>query len=331
MPSEAVAPERPTELTATQKALVDSFQAFVREEFKGANNGGSSAKKGKEVVELRPLQIIFLVALALDITLLYVIMLEIFPNIPDNRAVVFFLQKVLPALGGTLLVSYFKRLRAWLLEQSRNRRLSSTVLVLLVVLVLRWWPVYWLFVRIEPGLEVRVNGENPQFDDTHKFLSVGPLRPRDVVVQDGSNPEFPYHMSVGSVLEGTLARLPFADRIITQRRLAAAYLGTVYYVQGGGSLYISAEKDFVLNQPAPPANWELTPWASASFPKGACLPSDKCWHKEIPRSAIMDVFVLPQGEYIFTQEQGSLCWQKKQRISKKDELTLDSSAQVPCK
>src|SRR5271165_6811682 len=126
MPSEGVAPERSNELSTAQKALVDSFQAFVRE-VKGANNGDDPAKKEKEAEELRPRQIIFLVALALDITLLYMVLLEAFPNIPDNQGVVFFLQKVLPALGGTLIVSYFKRLRAWLFEQSRNPRLGIAV------------------------------------------------------------------------------------------------------------------------------------------------------------------------------------------------------------
>jgi len=270
MPSEGVAPERSNELSTAQKALVDSFQAFVRE-VKGANNGDDPAKKEKEAEELRPRQIIFLVALALDITLLYMVLLEAFPNIPDNQGVVFFLQKVLPALGGTLIVSYFKRLRAWLFEQSRNPRLGIAVVALLVVLLVRWWPIYCLFVQVDHGLTVRLNGEKAHFDDTHTFLRVGRLRSCEVVVQAGSNQGFPYHMSVGSVLEGTLARLPFAARKIPKTRLAGAYIRTIYYAAGGGYLYISTTNpDIILNQSVMLANSELEDLVTpATAPKGA--------------------------------------------------------------
>jgi hypothetical protein len=83
MPSEGVARERLSELTATQRTLVESLQAFVRE----ASKSAGPEKQEKE--ELHPLQIIFLIAFAVDITLLYVILLDVFPNIPENRGVVF--------------------------------------------------------------------------------------------------------------------------------------------------------------------------------------------------------------------------------------------------
>jgi len=320
MPSEGVAQERLGELTATQRTLVESFQAFVREESENTNNGSGPQNQEKE--ELHPLQIIFLIAFATDITLLYVILLDVFPNIPENRGVVFLLQKVLPALGGTLAVSYFKRLRSWLFELSKDRRIGMAFVALLGVLVIAVAPIYSVYVSVTPpnttvkyvridrrNFTVEPEPEPVHFDQTGNFLLVPAPRAYDVELQDGSNPPFIYHIGVGRALKGTLVRTlwPSFKKLFTPLSLPAAYQVDISFNNDqSGQLYIYGDVygdgEFRLNQTNKehPWNAKLAP-VTASVPDVAiACPSQRgCWQKKIELN--QDVLVLPQGKYTFTK------------------------------
>lgn len=333
MPSEGVAEERASELTATQRSFLESFQAFVHEEAKN----GSGPKKTEE--ELRPLQIIFLIALAIDVTLLYLILLDVFPNVPENRGVVFFLQKVLPALGGTLLVSYFKRLRAWLLEVSKNKKVGIALTGVLGLLVLAQAPIYSVLVEVRPrtaSVAFAAAGaggaaETADFDDSHRFLRVPKLRSYDFLVQDGTNPQFPYHIGAWSVLKGALAGLPFLDQAFKPLPLAAAYRVSVNYEEAGGELYISAPEEFRLKQSQPFANTQLDAVVAAKAPAGACVAGSKCWRKMLAGDESVDHLVVPAGNYRFTQRKEPFCTSEAATIEGEGEVALKSAKKGKCK
>ena len=104
--------EGPQEITP-EKAFMESLRAVVRDEL---GKCGLETKPKEETADLRPLQAIFLLAFALDLTFLYLWLLE------HSKAgeIGEFLAKLLPALGGTLAFSYFDRVRRWLLDHSKN-------------------------------------------------------------------------------------------------------------------------------------------------------------------------------------------------------------------
>jgi hypothetical protein len=300
-PTEAVPAERAQgDEAKTDKALGDSVRAFLR-----ANGLKHTPKKERE--DLRLWQVVFLIAFAIDITFLYLM-------IPEGKGWAFF-EKLLPALGGTLAVSYFERLRSWLFKHSKNSWLGGLFLVIALGGLVMQWPIYSIFVQIDPSssdVEVKLDEkkveklekdrvECREVSQTGCFFLPGRKPQSYQVVLREQESETPYQISTSDVLEGTLARLPFVGRVVKPRPLWLTYELTTVYKNPEGVLYISAGPGLPLNRWDP----QLRP---AIKPPTAACPSSNCWQTQTQLQS-GEVFALPRGSYTFTQENGGFCLQ----------------------
>jgi len=332
-----------TETLPADKALADSLRAFLKTELNGGQAPGREQKHN-----LRAMQVVFLIAFALDITFLYFHLVG-----SEENKVLELLYKVLPALGVTLAIPYLERLRASLLQLSCNPWFGTPLLAIAIVLLAMQASIYSVFLQVdsastdvELGLDdgTKLAMKKVELDKQNRvFFPVPKLQSYRVTLRDqdgGSNPEVSYQIHWGEVLKGTLAQLPSFDEIFKPRLLVAAYEVNLIYSDQHGNLYISADPGFVLNQPVPshssaPApnysNVRLHPLTAAD-PKGDCASADGCWHKQINSG---DAFALPRGKYVFTQDTGDgkgadhrdcVVWEEVQ-IKSAQQVTLEPGAQ----
>jgi hypothetical protein len=276
------------------KALGDSVRSFLRDELK--NNGPNHAPTKKEGDDLRPLQMVFLIAFAIDITFFYFHLIG-----GEENEFLAFLYKLLPALGGTLAVRYFDRLRVWLFKQSSKIWLGTPVLALAVVLLAMQWPIYSALVQLDPpGSSIQLDGKKAQLlqDGARTFLLVPKLRAHRVSLRFGRNPKFEYEIGLGSVLKGTLARLPLFNRVkFMPVELASAYSVNISCPAAPAQLYISAPSGLPLE------NSGLSPVSPTRAPNDACLPKRDCWSMAIS-TMVENPIVLPGGTYTFVEKDG---------------------------
>jgi hypothetical protein len=334
MPKEGLAPECKDELTETQKALVNSFQEFLRE-FNGTNKGSGSPKK--EAEDLRPFQVIFLVASALDVTLLYMALLDLFPNLAKSDLLKFF-QELLPALGGALLLSYFDRLRRWLINKSANPKLGFMSLLLLGALLIIQGPICSVFIKIDPdspAIEAKLitaKGEKKIEAGTGGFfLFVRGLQSNRIQLKDqegGDNPAAEFEITKVDVLKGTLARLPFMGNLFKPRTLRVVYDVYIQYAPDSATqdreLYISAKSDVFAQGPRLenlPNNKDLRQVSRKNAPPGACPESQECWFQVVDPLLGVQPFTLTTGDYTITQKNaGCVHGPKSLQVTKKSNL-----------
>jgi hypothetical protein len=300
------------EKVSSDEAVTDSLRALVREEL---NNRGT-ATLGKKSQELRPRQFIFLLAFALDITLLYLWVAEL------NEANKLWdsLEKLLPALGGTLAVSYFDRLREWLFAQSEKAWLRKALWVPpLVFLVLIRLPIYSLVIQLYPAsAELAVTEA-----DTGKPVGSGSMNctdgktckipglkfyPYRLKVKDGNFYGL-YEISRLEVLKGTFARLPVLREFFAPRPLWVLYEFPMEYKDPAGVLYIYSL------DPTLPLKQLSTGLRSSSTEKSSigCPTNGSCWQKTIERQD--ETLSLPIGSYVLTQVNGESCLQLERDVS----------------
>lgn len=323
---------------AADRALAESLRVFLRDELK--NNGLDHTPK-KKSEDLRPLQVVFLIAFALDITFFYFHLIG-----GEESKFLVFLYKLLPALGVTLAVPYLDRLRSSLLKHSSNPRLGTPFLGLAVVLLVMQASIYSIFVQVdsastdvEIGLDdgTKVATKKVELDKEGRvFLPVPKLQSYRVVLRDqdgGTNPEASYQITWGDVLKGTLAQLPFFGDVFKPRLLVAAYEVTIVYMNQRGNLYISADPDFTLNQPItgyssgqPSPNYSNVRLHSVAsgVHDGDCTSKVGCWHKQINSG---DAFALPRGSYTFTQDEGKCVVWEPVQILRRQQVTLEPGAE----
>ncbi len=289
MPKRGVPAGSATALAPAEKAFVDSLHSFLREELKARHADGqlgAGGQPGHDTLDLSPWQAVSLLALAFNVTLVYLFVISMIPGGEDNRVLVF-LQKLLPALGGTLAVSYFDRLRGWLFNHSKNKWFGITSLVLLPLLLVRQAPIYSVFVQVEPPYStVELDGNTARFNNQRNFLLVK-VQSHHITVQDGHNPKFEYRIGAGRVFEGTIARLPYLNHVFAPLKLAAAYQVEISFEDEHGQLFISAP----LGLPLENSNSGLVRVTSAL--SDLCPPAKECWTKMV--SQTLDFINLPAG------------------------------------
>lgn len=324
----------PTQPDSAERVLAESFRAFLRDELKNDNFQQPPKKKQQD---LRPLQVVFLIAFAVDITFVYFH----FVGSEQNQFLAF-LYKLLPALAGTLAVPYLDRLRTWLFEHSSSAWLGIPVFAIAVVLLAMQAPIYAVFAKIDSASSnvelklddgTKVEVKKIDLDQSGQFfLPVPKFQSYRLLLRDqdgGNNPEISYPISADDVLTGTLARLPFVSSIFKPRLITAAYEVIVRYSEQEGDLYVAADPTFLLNQPIPEVKGQPAPNYSnlrlhllaSTAPAGACPSPFNCWHKKIESG---DAFALPRGPYTFLQQRGKCVLLVKKQILKKQELTLDA-------
>jgi hypothetical protein len=310
-PQKSVKQEAPPE-----KVFAESLRNLVRDELQ---NCGFKAKPEKETLDLQPLQVVFLLAFALDLTFLYLWVAE------HSRAgeVWDFLSKLIPALCGTLALSYFDRLRRWLLDHSRNPWIGSLFLAPAVFFLVTLIPIYSLVVRVDPpyaNLTIREaeTTKEPRSGDLCNggkqgcfVLSKLKLRRYSLEVtntQTQTRQSGSYRIGGFDVLLGCLARLPLLHGL-EMDTFRAKYTLSVSYKNPWGVLYVSVNGDESpqLSKLEP----KLWPAARGISPE-ICPLQYKCWQKPVDPS---DQLNLPQGNYTFTQYvDGGSCLQTSKQV-----------------
>jgi hypothetical protein len=203
----------PISPTAREQELLASLRSVIGERV------GSTGKAPKETPERQTKseaktafslwQFTFILALAVDISLAYDFVLDVFPGLEKN-SVIPRLAQLLPIVGGTLLVSYFEQIRIWVLGLTAKRSFGLTFVVLLPVLLVSQLHFYALFVDLHPPTTPAYILDKDKLtdakfsDDKHHFLKLD--KPSTYSVEVG-NPSSVYQITPGQVVKGTLARL----------------------------------------------------------------------------------------------------------------------------
>ena len=224
---------------SVEQELLASLRSVI-----GERVGGS----GEVPEEIKPevkasfslLQFIFILALAVDLSLIYVYVLDLFPGLEQN-SVIPRLAQLLPIVGGTLLVSYLDQIRAWILSLTARRHFGLGCVIVLPLLLAFQMHFYSLFVDLHPATaHVQIMEKDKfnvaEFDDTERhFISL--KKPLAYTIQIGNQASV-YQVTAMQVLKGTLARWRWLA--LLPLRLEELYPVTISLPQPDGQLEVLA-------------------------------------------------------------------------------------------
>jgi lipid-A-disaccharide synthase-like uncharacterized protein len=150
----------------------------------------------------------FILAFAIDMSLIYDLVLDLFPQLEKN-SVIPRLAQLIPIVGGTLLVSYFEQIRDWVLGHTAKKSFGLFFLFLLPLLLVIQMRFYSLYVDLYPAtahVQVMENDKfvDAEFNDTDRhFIKLN--KPLAYSLQVG-NTSTVYPITALQVLKGTLSR-----------------------------------------------------------------------------------------------------------------------------
>jgi hypothetical protein len=216
MPSVVPMPSREEGLSKSENDLVESLRLVIQHAIAQAGGGGDEQPAGAARQRFRISQLVFIVALALDLALIYVYVLDVFGDLEQNR-VVSSLAKLLPIVGGTLLVSYLDHVRAGILKLTAKNTFGWGCIAVLPLLLAFQIHFYTLFVDLHPATaHVQVLDKKGVYHDadftdpTHRaYLKLS--NPSAYKIRLENDNWSVYEVSAWQVVKGTLARLPMLD------------------------------------------------------------------------------------------------------------------------
>jgi hypothetical protein len=316
-PEEKSFPQEARQELTPEKAFTESLRAVVRDEL---GKCGLETKPKEETAELRPLQAVFLLAFALDLTFLYLWFVE------HSKAgeIGEFLAKLLPALGGTLAFSYFDRVRRWLLGHSRSPWFGVLFITPAVFFLVTLIPIYSLVLRVDAGspqLKEADTGEIFHCDGGYCFLSGLRLRSYDVLLSCKDGITTRYSLGYPEILRSLVIRLALFHKL-KPRLLEAKYKLDITYPNPSGVLYVSTAEADDLDDPVQNGLWSAGPATPVLAVRG------HCWQKNI--QGRMDELILPGGNYTFTQKNNGMCSQTTLDLTSNDNLDFLSNRKQKC-
>jgi hypothetical protein len=169
----------------------------------------SEEKKAEREVKFSFWHFVFILALAVDIALLYDFVLDLFPDIEQNSLMPRIAQ-LIPIVGGTLLVSYFDQIRKWILTLTAKKPVGLACLGLLSLMLLLQMHFYTLYVEVKPATAKLSIMEHEKFeevewkDSERHFLRIKKPLPYTLRVENETSE---YQVTPMQVIQGTLARL----------------------------------------------------------------------------------------------------------------------------
>jgi hypothetical protein len=205
----------PEEPLSAEDSLVEALRKFVRREAHVPEAPDS------KLPPLKPLQIIILLVIVLDVVLLY----GQFQGAFENPLFKFALQ-ALPWLLGATVFAYSDRLRKWILQQARHPLIGVVAVFIGLPLLLIREPVFSAVVNMSSST-VHLQSEDPAekidfraLDSTHMRVTVpNLLKSYSVEVTDGNenlHPRgFSHTLSRWEVVRGTFAQLPLVSHFLT--------------------------------------------------------------------------------------------------------------------
>ena len=164
-------------------------------------------------------QFCFVLAFAIDISLIYDLVLDLFPGLEKN-SVIPRLAQLIPIVGGTLLVSYFEQIRTWVLGHAAKKSFGVFFVWLLPVLLVTQMHFYSLYVELNPAtakVQILENGEfveAQQFNDAERhFIRLN--KPLAYSLHVGIPPDKKapvYQITALQVLNGTFSQFRWLGR-----------------------------------------------------------------------------------------------------------------------
>lgn len=231
---------RDEEFSKTETDLVASVRALIQEEV-------AQAVGKKEPVKVAGRQLghshfFFIMVLALDLALVFVYILDLFPDFEQNR-VISSIAKLLPFVGGTLLVTYLDKVRVGILrltEKKGFRRMCIAALPFLFAFQIHFYSVY---VDIHPAtahVQFADKGKyrDAEFSDPARRFHLLLPTPSHYSVRLENDDSSVYDISAWQVFKGTLARLPLLGRSIAPLRMDALIEVNIYTPKNHGSLTV---------------------------------------------------------------------------------------------
>jgi hypothetical protein len=185
----------------------------------------------------------FILALAIDLSLIYDLVLDLFPQLERN-SVIPRLAQLIPIVGGTLLVSYFEQIHTWVLGHTARKSFGLFFVFLLPVLLVLQMHFYSLYVELNPETaHVHIMEKdklvNTDFYDTERhFIKLKEPSPYTLQLQVG-NEDTVYEITAFQVLKGTLSRFRWLG--LLPMRLEALYEVTISSPKNAGKVEVFAK------------------------------------------------------------------------------------------
>jgi len=282
--------------TKSEDAFIKSLRLMIQDEVEKV---GSDAKPAREPNQpFRRSQLVFILVFALDLALIYVFALDLVGDVGQNRVVVSF-AKLLPIVGGTLLVTYLEHVRAGILKLTEKERFGWGCVLLLPFLLAFQVHFYTLFVDLHPErahVELLEKGayHDAKFSDpTHRVYLLLPNPTHYTIRLENKWSE--YDISAWQVVKGTLARLPALDHYLKPLRMDVLYEVTI----------LSPKKEGVLRVASPETPGmqisKLVKIAPLAPTPATNVPKVYQWEKSFSGTEGPLIY-LPSGTYDFTLE-----------------------------
>lgn len=151
----------------------------------------------------------FVLAFAIDISLIYDLVLDLFPQLEKN-SVIPRLAQLIPIVGGTLLVSYFEQIRNWVLGHAARKSFGVFFACLLPLLLAVQVHFYRLYVELNPATAAVQIQEKDRLVDAQLFNDaerhfIKLNKPLGYSVEVGNQASV-YQITALEVLKGTFSR-----------------------------------------------------------------------------------------------------------------------------
>ena len=333
MPADA--PKAIIDPTPEERDLLVSLRKVIGE--RAAGNGQPpqetkvETKTGTTTTTSALWKFFFLLAMAVDLSLLYLYLNQILGL--DQNSLVQFLYKLLPIVGGTLLVSYVDKVRDWLLGLTEKRWIGYICLGCMPVLLATQMHFYRVYVDIHPAMaELKIlHKENDKevevpvdfTGEDHHFLKVNKPDAYKLAVGKGT-----YQVTPFQVLLGTLAWLhcPRISALNVEELHEVVFFSPV----DEGHLEVLAKDSRAMQVARKASHLER----SQSPPAGAA-PDTYSWSKDFSDDESPPVY-LPSGTYVFGLSvercSNKLIWKDTvpERHAAKLDLPFNDNDKVPC-
>ena len=280
--------------TRGEQELLASLRSVIGERVNSAGEGPEERKPSprrevKTTFSFR--QFSFILALAIDISLMYDLVLDLFPQLERN-SVIPRLAQLIPIVGGTLLVSYFEHIRTWVLGHTARKSFGLFFVFLLPLLLVTQMHVYSLYVELNPATaSVQIQEKDKfvdvEFTDAERHF-IRLKEPSSYSLQIGQEAAI-YPITPFQVLKGTLSRFRWLG--LLPMRLEALNEVTILSPRNSGKVEV-----FAKDTPAMRISG-LTRGAHAPVVRGAD-PALYSWSKTFSNDDTPSLH-LPPGKYAF--------------------------------